>query len=49
MPLGVIQTRDREAPGTVVLIDNENHSAAFNFKHAKGKVQHDHEILSIPH
>lgn len=38
MPLGVIQPREGKAPGTVILFDNESHSAAFNFKHAVGKV-----------
>jgi hypothetical protein len=49
MPLGVIQPRDGKAPGTVILIDNKSQSAAFNFKHAAGKVYNGEEILLEQH
>lgn len=45
MPLGVIQPRDGKAPGTVILIDDRSRRAAFNFKHAAGKVHHEEEIV----
>ena len=50
MPLGILQPRDGEAPGTALLIDSDTSSdayhAAFNFKHAAGKVHTFGEDLS---
>ena len=45
MPLGIINTTESHAPGTVLLYDDEIPQAALSFKHGSGKNKH---LILIP-